>query len=1240
MGQFTQQIKYEWLPYYCTHCKKLGHEQKVCKLLKKKEIGKEPPATTAVPKVPVHVSASEQAIVTPTVIDVGFVEDLTLSGETADPGIGGGCQPVSGVSSPSILVARDRASLDHHESGVDHSHALPNSSGTPCHELVPGDQGELEQQSQHPIPESPNQFGLLDCVPSDVPASNNQKLAIVVPKNSTSSDLSWGEQEHNKLDILGILETKVRPAKASPIRRKQFKYFFVIDNYSSHNNGRVWVLWRDSAITITILDSSSQWIHLLVSRGKVTMEVTFVYGFNHPAGRIPLWDFLAERANCAMPWLALGDWNCVRNIDERISSDPPNIGAMDDFNAAIANAGLELGDRKWVKLDRVLANSEWLHIYPDGYAEALPSGLSDHSPLVISLFTKLQHRPSPFKYLNCWGQDPLFLPMVQKEWQSGISGCKMYVLVQHLRKLKTALKSLHKESYSGIHDKVRSLQQRLELCQVQLQHDPVNSILLAEEEVSSKEYCKFRNVELSIAYQRAKEFDIKMGDASTSYFYSKIAGRRNSSLIAKVRDLQGNECTETKDIEAAFLDYYTNFLGAEDQVKVNKSPGPDGYSSGFFKAAWNEISASFISAILDFFQTGKLLKEVNSTLITLIPKGNSPATMMDYRPISCCSIIYKTISKILTSRLKKVMPLIVGKEQSAFVGERSIFDNTLLANELVRGYGRKYKTPRCMIKVDIRKAFDTVNWSFLKSVLPLFGIPSQFCHWILTLITSPRYSLRINGAFVGYFEGKRGLRQGDPLSPLLFVLCMEILSRILRRITQFNHFSYHPKCVRIYPTHLIFADDLLVFARGDLPSILAVQECLQLFSDYCGLTPNPTKTNIYFAGVQAEIKALILASSGYMEGAFPFKYLGTPLHVSRLTRDMFQPLLAKIRSKLGYWASQQLTYAGKVQLLSSIIFGIESFWCACILLPKGIIHDIERTSRQFLWGDGSHNRMIFFSWQKVCRARSQGGFDIREILSWNKTLLLKLFWKFQFNYDSVWMQWSKAYLFQHQSGWDIDHTASPIWNYILTIRDDFIAKVGSLDAAQALFQEWHARGKLPLAKIYNIFRGNSPTLKWMQPLMDGVVTPQHAFISTLAAQGALPTTDNICTRGLVLISRCVLCYNALETHQHLFFGCPYSNIVMQGLLHWQGIIRRILSLKHELYKLAHYRCRTWRKRLACCAIAAGIYGLWHERNRRIFVGTSRSAEQLLRWIKYCICLRMYAWNKGILTYELSNVLLG
>ncbi|XP_074277055.1 uncharacterized protein LOC141600708 [Silene latifolia] len=195
-----------------------------------------------------------------------------------------------------------------------------------------------------------------------------------------------------------------------------------------------------------------------------------------------------------------------------------------------------------------------------------------------------------------------------------------------------------------------------------------------------------------------------------------------------------------------------------------------------------------------------------------------------------------------------------------------------------------------------------------------------------------------------------------------------------------------------------------------------------------------------------------------------------------------------------------------------------------------------------------------------------------------------------------------------------------------------------MDAAKQLFSAWKLQGKLPLREVYSIFQGPCSHLQWMKPLLDGIIVPQHAFISTLAAHKALPTVDNICSRGMLMVNRCVLCGMAMENHQHLFFSCSYSTKVMQGLLIWQGYTRRILSLKHELYKLARYKCKTWRKKLACCALAAGIYGLWHERNRRIFVGQSRSVEQLLRWIKYCVCVRMYAWQKGILSYDVFHVL--
>ncbi|XP_074301373.1 uncharacterized protein LOC141632757 [Silene latifolia] len=359
----------------------------------------------------------------------------------------------------------------------------------------------------------------------------------------------------------------------------------------------------------------------------------------------------------------MGDINCVRTTEERISSDPPNLPALEAFNDAIANSDLhdlktngcyftwtnkqEHGDRKWMRLDRVLVNSVWLTSFPDSFAEALTAGISDHSPLIVSLPSPVQKAPYSFKFLNCWSQDKLFLPLVHKEWAFPVHGCAMYKLMKHLHRLKNPLRQLHKDSYSGISDRVKKLQQRLHHCQLQLQQDPTNSHYITEEESACNDYCQIRNVELNIAYQGAKDLDIKMGDASTSYFFSKIAARRNYSNITKVLDLHGNLCTEAKDISDAFIDYYTSLLGFEEKVTdfdtqimlnghslsgaescnllapitpqevkaalfsidSNKSPGPDGYSAGFFKAAWEEIKDSFTSDVMDFFITGKLLKE-------------------------------------------------------------------------------------------------------------------------------------------------------------------------------------------------------------------------------------------------------------------------------------------------------------------------------------------------------------------------------------------------------------------------------------------------------------------------------------------------------------------------------------------------------------------------------------------------------------------------------------------------------
>ncbi|GKB36502.1 putative RNA-directed DNA polymerase, eukaryota, reverse transcriptase zinc-binding domain protein [Tanacetum coccineum] len=216
----------------------------------------------------------------------------------------------------------------------------------------------------------------------------------------------------------------------------------------------------------------------------------------------------------------------------------------------------------------------------------------------------------------------------------------------------------------------------------------------------------------------------------------------------------------------------------------DKALGPDGFTVAFFKKSWDIMGSEITNAVRGFFSNGKLLKELNHTIISLIPKVSTPAKITDYRPISCCNVLFKCISKIIANRIKEDLGDLVSINQSAFVPGRRISDNILLTQELMRNYHRKRGPLRCAFKVDIQKAYDTVDWGFLRSILIGFGFHPTMVEWIMVCVSTTSYSVCINGDMYGWFNGKRGLRQGDPLSPYLFTLVMEILTLILQRRVQ------------------------------------------------------------------------------------------------------------------------------------------------------------------------------------------------------------------------------------------------------------------------------------------------------------------------------------------------------------------------------------------------------------------------------------------------------------------------
>lgn len=210
---------------------------------------------------------------------------------------------------------------------------------------------------------------------------------------------------------------------------------------------------------------------------------------------------------------------------------------------------------------------------------------------------------------------------------------------------------------------------------------------------------------------------------------------------------------------------------------------------------------------------------MNHTAVTRIPKKFHETTVADFRPIACTNVVYKVITKILTNRMTPLLGRIINPAQSAFVKRRNLSDNYLLAQALVRRYERSQLASRCMVKIDLQKAYNSISWDFLREVFIGLRFHPCFIHLIMTCVTSPTFSLSINRGSHGYIKGKRGLRQGDPMSPTLFLLCMEYLSRLLHRCTTTTDFQFHASCESQKITHPAFADDLLLFGRDDAISM-------------------------------------------------------------------------------------------------------------------------------------------------------------------------------------------------------------------------------------------------------------------------------------------------------------------------------------------------------------------------------------------------------------------------------------
>ncbi|GJX69516.1 RNA-directed DNA polymerase, eukaryota, reverse transcriptase zinc-binding domain protein [Tanacetum coccineum] len=579
------------------------------------------------------------------------------------------------------------------------------------------------------------------------------------------------------------------------------------------------------------------------------------------------------------------------------------------------------------KLDRVMVNENFIDTYPKAHAIFLPYLISDHCPALLSIHEGVVKLTKPFRFVNHIADKQSFIQTVEDKWKADIDGG-----VEILKEYKEAIED-----------------------------------------------------EGKLLMQKTKIEWLKEGDRNTSYFHKIIKSRHNKCRVDSICNEAGVRF-EGDQVPQQFVKHFQDFLGKETIVKSIedrddlftctltddeactmikevsneeikkamfdiadvKAPGPDGFTACFFKRAWKVVEQDVCEAIEDFFANGKLLKEINSTIISLVLKVSTPQKVSDFRPIACCNVLYKCISKILTERIKSGLEKVVNVNQSAFIPGRQIYDNILITQELLRGYNRKNGPKRCALKIDLQKAYDTVNWSFLECILKKFGFHPKMVHWIMKCITTASFSICVNGCSYGYFKGARGLRQGDPISPYLFTLVMEVLSLLMAKNTQAKEFKYHACCKDLKVTHLCFADDLMVFCHRDIKSVKVIKKTIEKFSEYSGLFPNLNKSTIFFGSVNDQERKKILDVVKFQAGKLPMKYLGVPLLAKCLGVADCKSLIDKVKSKVGDWINRSLSYAGRVQLIASVLTSMQLYWASVYLLPKTVIKEIDKVLKGFL----------------------------------------------------------------------------------------------------------------------------------------------------------------------------------------------------------------------------------------------------------------------------------------------------
>eukprot|EP00253_Pinus_taeda_P032306 PITA_32306 len=696
------------------------------------------------------------------------------------------------------------------------------------------------------------------------------------------------------------------------------------------------------------------------------------------------------------------------------------------------------------RLNRIWVNVTLLSSYSTAYVVVFSYSVSDHYPTTLVLETHCPLGPIPCKYSPLWSSFPSVEEIVKNTWSQHIKRSSGYIWENKLKMTKCALKEWEKNYYMEPEKDKTEIKNKLE---------KIHSI--TEERGLSQEY---KALEGDLYFQlyranraeeqkwriKSRQLWLQGGDKNSIFFHKQDTGRKIRKNVTSIIDAEGNLQTTQGAIRKAALDHYNALLTKMKEVEdyshllqhlpteiskeinenlikeieeeeirratwtlhPDKSPGPNGFPICFLQAYWGIIKKYLVKMIKWTQHMGKIGGFTNATHLAFLPKENRPSSFSRFRPISLCNSSYKILTKILASHLKPLLPSLISENQGGFLANRQISDSILFVQEAIH-FSQSRNAKGFILKLDLANAFDRVRHSFLLLVLKKMGFVAPFLDLVKACISGPWISPLINGRPGPSFQSSRGLRQGCPLSPYLFILMAESFNKALdsnRRVGLITGIKFGNGVKNI--NHSQFVDDTLLM--GGAFNIIAhhFKALLDKYMSYSGGMVNHLKSCIYGWNTSTQVLHNIAGTFGVpckIDWGH-FTYLGMPVSVGPLKAKVWDTIIDKMKSKVQQWGSSWLNPAGHLVLLKTGLSSFPLYQFMLLQAPTNFHHKMEFILHHFLWQGRKNEKKKYnlINWKQVIQTQEHGGLGIRSPKLLNLAFGGKTVWRFISGQSTWW----------------------------------------------------------------------------------------------------------------------------------------------------------------------------------------------------------------------------------------------